>query len=151
MEQEWKKHPVERVNHHIISMPRRTEACITDHCGNIFNFQAETYMQVLMRSYADPAQTTNVSQIRELLGIRRRLPPTKIKPARGFIIANGKPGNKDGASRSKSLLPCRRDPNTVQLYRYASHPRLEVRITNIIVERPPPESSAINFEPVLCV
>lgn len=38
VEQEWKKYPVERVNHHIISMSRCIEACIADNGGNNFNF-----------------------------------------------------------------------------------------------------------------
>lgn len=38
VEQEWKRYPVERVNHHIMSMSRRIEACIADNGGNNFNF-----------------------------------------------------------------------------------------------------------------
>lgn len=38
VEKEWKRYPVERVNHHIMSMFRRIEACIADNGGNNFNF-----------------------------------------------------------------------------------------------------------------
>lgn len=34
VEQEWKLYPVERVNHHILSMYRRIEACIANNGGN---------------------------------------------------------------------------------------------------------------------
>lgn len=38
IEDEWKQYPVERINHHIMSMSRRIEACIADGGGNNFNF-----------------------------------------------------------------------------------------------------------------
>ena len=38
VEQEWVNYPVERINHHILSMHRRIEACIEDGGGNCFNF-----------------------------------------------------------------------------------------------------------------
>jgi transposase len=36
--QEWTNYPVDRVNHHVLSMTRRIEACIADGGGNNFNF-----------------------------------------------------------------------------------------------------------------
>lgn len=38
VELEWRRYPVERVNHHIMSMSRRIEACIADNRRNNFNF-----------------------------------------------------------------------------------------------------------------
>ena len=38
VESEWQNYPVERINHHILSMPRRMESCIADGGGNCFNF-----------------------------------------------------------------------------------------------------------------
>lgn len=35
---EWQNYPVDRVNHHVLSMSRRIEACIADGGGNNFNF-----------------------------------------------------------------------------------------------------------------
>lgn len=34
----WKNYPVERINHHIMSMSRRIEACIANNGGNSYNF-----------------------------------------------------------------------------------------------------------------
>lgn len=38
IEDEWKKYPVERINHHIMSMSKRIEACIADGGRKNFNF-----------------------------------------------------------------------------------------------------------------
>lgn len=38
VEEEWANYPLERINHHILSMHRRIEACIDDNGGNNFNF-----------------------------------------------------------------------------------------------------------------
>ena len=38
VEEEWANYPLERINHHILSMHRWIEACIDDNGGNSFNF-----------------------------------------------------------------------------------------------------------------
>jgi len=38
VEKEWANYPLERINHHILSMHQRIEACIDDNCGNSVNF-----------------------------------------------------------------------------------------------------------------
>lgn len=38
VEDEWRRYPVERINAHIMSMPRRIEACIACNGGNNFNY-----------------------------------------------------------------------------------------------------------------
>lgn len=38
IEEEWKQYSVERINRHIMSMPRRIEACIADGGGNNYNY-----------------------------------------------------------------------------------------------------------------
>jgi transposase len=38
IEDEWKNYPVEKINRHIMSMPRRIEACIAKEGGNGYNF-----------------------------------------------------------------------------------------------------------------
>jgi transposase len=38
VEDKWRRYPVERINTHIMFMPRRIEVCITCHGGNNFNY-----------------------------------------------------------------------------------------------------------------
>jgi len=38
VKEEWMTYPMERINHHILLIERRIEACIEDNRGNCFNF-----------------------------------------------------------------------------------------------------------------